>query len=762
MHRWLRNHRWQAAGKLAGICLNGVRLAGMWLLCMVLAGCEDIPQLPKVANTKPIPENAITNAGRGDYDWFMVNGKFEVRAQSDLEVLRRIDQELVRKNLPIAPFVERAEPLRPEGMDDDVYYIFRRYTEPYFDTKPFLTIPFTPKSEGLYSVNSAGDRLVVLGQDLEVWDLETGKRLTAVAAPSSKCTRVLWDFSPEQVVVMDNTSVYRIVAATGQVLDSWSPPQSDEPAVLVRAANAPTYAVSTTQKKLYALGKDLKATHEFKGQLDNPSIAIRPDAKWVLAMSSGSAVRWHISSSRQDVQTLGGLGNQVKLIPLSGNNVDYLVGPQMQAICFNDRETQQLRLLNCDVNPLTHAGAEGTMDGETEWFTGCLSRPAEGGKRQYFIQDLVPETGDFSVEFPLGNEPVLELSIDQSAEVCAVRDARQLSVYRRQCWKDFTGAWTRDHLSLLAGDGRYEQLELAANALRKQARLRNSHGEGFYSVLAATVGEKWAQLEIDEAQRLASVKSGNGNGNFEDRSSILKSLDEWSATGGEFANLASGYRHLEIGRRARGGGYANSVTRSKWDEYEQRNQKILQAVEPLLNGNVKSLGALRLAIASRLNSGQSPEELQPLMKELLESFPYATFSHIDICIHMLPRWGGNAGDGGAYLSSISELLPRPHGDLLYTRVAIGVAQLYQPTILSAEESGISMPRVLRSIDEILELNQLNVNEVEFLIKLAKLANRMDLVEKLARYHVRNFALTRFEPDDYVKTLLGNARLEMAK
>ena len=223
-------------------------------------------------------------------------------------------------------------------------------------------------------------------------------------------------------------------------------------------------------------------------------ISIRPDANWVLGQAKGKIFRWHISPNREEMETLGELGKDEKLLfPVAGSFVDYLVEPQVYAICYNDPETKQLTLLNCESNPLVHAGGIGTVDGTQEWFTSCSSRPDSTGKRQFFIQDLSVDTGVFSVEFPLGPEPVLEMSLDQSTEVCALRDAKQLRIYRRQRWKDLTGRWTIDRLANLAIDGNFTQLELAANELRKQPRLRRNSGEGFYLHLAGTIGTNNAE-----------------------------------------------------------------------------------------------------------------------------------------------------------------------------------------------------------------------------------------------------------------------------
>ena len=740
-----------------GISVKLCNLLFSWvilLLSAALLGCEDVPQLPRVAEATPIADGVVTESGRGSYDWFSVNGVFDVTAPSELEVLSQVDREVVRANLPNLTFTERTEPYRPAGMEDDVYYTYSRLTEPYFDTKPFLTIPFPATANGMYCVNSTGDRLMLLGKQLEVWDLQASKRLTASPLPSSKCTRVICDMNPEQALVMDSTAVYRVVAASGQVLTSWQPPHSDEPVFVVRAANSATYAVSTKSKKMYALGEDLQTTHEFKGPLlDLPLIAIRPDANWVLGLANGIAFRWHISPNREEMEKLGGLGKEEQvLMPIAGSFIDYLVEPQVYAICYNDRETQQLKLLNCDMNPLTHASGMGTVDGTQEWITSCMSRPNREGTRQYFLQDLNVEAGVFSVEFPLGPEPVLEMSMDQLTDVCAIRDARQLRIYRRQRWKDFSGAWTLERLTQLALDGRFEQLELTANDLRKQPRLRNNYGEGYYMSLAETIGSKWAELEIDKS----------ANNDLERTKSDLQTLEKWKSKGSELAILSSGFRHYAIGQKARGTGYVDTVSQSGWDELGKRNESIEKEIRPLLKMKEPSLALLRLAILNGMQLGKAPKDLQPFIKQLIEGYPYSAANHMNLCLHMLPRWGGSPGEGGAYLGSVADLLPQPHADLLYTRVAINFGSIFGTKILMPDESGISVSRVLRSVEPLMERQELRAHDVEFLIKLANEANRADLVEKLANYHVRNFALNRFAQADYARTLLGSARNAMSK
>lgn len=634
---------------------------GVILLCTAVTGCEDVPQLPRVGGRTPIAGDVVTESGRGGYDWFNSNGVFDITPPSELEILSQIDREVVRANLPNLTFTERTEPYRPEGMEDDVYYIYSRFTEPYFDTKPILTVPFQASSDGMYSVSPNGERLVMLGKQLEVWDLKKLTRLTASALPSTRCTRVIWDFKVDHVLLMDNTCVYRVVAATGEVLKTWKPPQSEEPAFVVRAANSATCAVSTKSKKMYVFGEDLQTTHEFKGALlESPRIAIRPDGNWVLGLSNRTVIRWHISPTRNEIEKVAELEKDEQILfPVAGSILEYCVSPQFIGIQY-EAETQKLVVIKCDVNPLAHAGGFGTVDGTQEWFTCCFSRPdSSNGTRQYFLQDLSLVESVFSVEYPLGPEPVLELSMDQSTETCAIRDAKQLRLYRRQRWKDLTGASTFDRLALLTMDGRFEQVELAANELRKQPRLRRTYGETAYANLARSIGMAWADMELDESQ-----------GDTEKRKSTLESLELWKSKGSELAVLSSCFRHSLIGGRSRGGGPASSISQSGWDEYEKRNRNCAEEIKPLLKAKLRSIAVLQLAISSGLNMGESAEDLQPFIKQVVELYPYSTVAHSDICLHMLPRWGGMPGEGGAYLASLADLLPQPNADLLYSRVAI--------------------------------------------------------------------------------------------
>lgn len=332
----------------------------------------------------------------------------------------------------------------------------------------------------------------------------------------------------------------------------------------------------------------------------------------------------------------------------------------------------------------------------------------------------------------------------------AIRDAQQLRVFRRQRWKDFDGQWTIERFVNLALDAQFEQLELAANYMREFPRIRRSFGQLFFRDIASSIGERWALLEMGKLESEDEAAS----------KSTLSKLDHWKAQGSDLAILASGFRHKAIASKARGTGYANTVSQAGFKTHDDRYQLALAEVQPILNRETPPDGALWLAIRSRLSLGESAENLQPLLKKQIECHPYSYDVHAQLCLHMLPRWGGRSGEAGSYLGSLTDLLPYPFSELTYTRVLLVFYKSLGPSILLPHEAGMSISRVMRSIEPLLESNSLDPREIEMLIALICTSNRLDLAQMLANYHVRHFTFTQLAITGKAAEILATARREM--
>lgn len=244
----------------------GTRFRGGLALCVLLAvamGCDGIPQLPSELNVKPVQENVVASVGRGGYDWSYTEGKFEVIAPSDLAVFEKLDPDAVEASIPKQAFVERSEPYRPEGLDDDVYVTFSRLSEPYFDTRPSLTIPFSPTANGMFAIDADGSRLALLAEHLEVWDLPGSRIIEKYSLPSDTCNQVAWSYEPDELLVMDQSTIYCISATSGRTLRRWQPPDADAPAFFACAANSPATVVSTAQGRLYLVDEELRTIDQY-------------------------------------------------------------------------------------------------------------------------------------------------------------------------------------------------------------------------------------------------------------------------------------------------------------------------------------------------------------------------------------------------------------------------------------------------------------------------------------------------------------------
>jgi hypothetical protein len=375
-----------------------------------------------------------------------------------------------------------------------------------------------------------------------------------------------------------------------------------------------------------------------------------------------------------------------------------------------------------------------------------MSRPNLDGSKSYFIQDLRPQDYEFSVSFPLGTEPVLEVSMDQITEVFAVRDATKLRVYRRQRWKDRDGFSTIRELSHLALTGRFQQLELAANDLKSSTRLRGSFGASLYMNLTSQIGKRWADLD-NATQSLT-----------QDRRESLNKLEKWRSSRSELSVLASAFRQYNISQRAYGFGWSNAGSQDSWTV-----DKLLDEIQPLLKEDRPSLPVLRLACLATLQKQENfREELQPLIKRQVELYPFSTVNLVSLCTQLLPNASGSPGECGAYLEVICDLLPSPLRDEVYTFVAASVLRtIHIGDRVTPTQTGISVNRILRSVEPLLEGDPSQF-DVEFVLKFALKNNRTDIAGRAAVYHVENFALVGLSDDETAKKLLLKTRDDLFK
>lgn len=693
----------------------------LFLTCSLTIGCDGGPRLPVDTEKSSLSEGVTTQSGRGGYDWMYSKGRFDIVLNSDLNLFDDLDRKKIKERIPPLVYSEPDRPYRPPEMDDETYRCFSRYTEPYFDTKPFLSIPFTPQSNGLYSFNEAEDRLALIDENLEIWDLPASKLIAKFPCPTKTPVQLSWGRGQDHFIVVDADGVYRVSATSGKVTHHWQPPLSDSPRSLASSGKVTKYAVSTAKGKLYVLDEQLEMTHAYNGRsLSDSRISINSTGTYVLAKVDEEFVRWYLAStSRDQTESLGSVSHDGNLVAIfAGSKYECIVHAFDIHAFDGNRKTAPKHFVLTRKN---HATCMGTVDYTEDWLTCCLSRVNSENQLQYFIQDFFLGDGSASVEFPLGTTPVLEMITSRSTDLFAVREAANLRVFRRQRWKIIDGQWSANDITNLVMKGKHEQAELMTKELVGMPRTRSSPGYSFHNLVAETIGKRWSEVELDSTNQefSSSVR--------QEKTAILKQFDRWRGTSSELSILASACRHLEVGAR-RG---SNQLT--------QRRELARKEIEPLLNKEQPACPTLVLAIRIAHLERRPIEDLQPFIKLLLSFYMFDTGTHTRICEQMMAT-NEEPGAAGRYLASVADLLPRPYSDILYTKVALRCRRSYDEVLFDSRVGGFSVGRTLRGIELLIQEKCLWPHEVESLVKITSSQKRNDLTQKMVVYCIDNFSL----------------------
>jgi hypothetical protein len=160
------------------------------------------------------------------------------------------------------------------------------------------------------------------------------------------------------------------------------------------------------------------------------------------------------------------------------------------------------------------------------------------------------------------------------------------------------------------------------------------------------------------------------------------------------------------------------------------------------------------------DSTQSHEKHLQFVKKLVENYPNSYLIHQEYCTQLLPYRGRNKGMANRYLSSLAEVVPAPFGDQLYTKASLEVFEKLKNDADGRQLTGITVTRLMRGVDSMLKRHEILQSDVEKLMALAASHNRIDIVEKIANYHIHNFAIHRFSPSHHIRTLFINVRDKM--
>ncbi len=136
-------------------------------------------------------------------------------------------------------------------------------------------------------------------------------------------------------------------------------------------------------------------------------------------------------------------------------------------------------------------------------------------------------------------------------------------------------------------------------------------------------------------------------------------------------------RERDMGWRARGDGFANTVTEAGAAEFEKRMLKAVELLRPVLKHPEPPTRAYALAYDCAMSLGMSLDIVRNLNRNMmLSSVKYSPSAHSAVVLLLMPRWHGNPGDSEAYINMIADKLGGEAGDSMYAQMVLFMDQFY--------------------------------------------------------------------------------------
>lgn len=173
----------------------------------------------------------------------------------------------------------------------------------------------------------------------------------------------------------------------------------------------------------------------------------------------------------------------------------------------------------------------------------------------------------------------------------------------------------------------------------------------------------------------------------------LSALREWSGARPESitARVKLAEELVSYAWRARGGGYANTVSQEDWKTFHTHLKQAadLLAAAKGLKAKCPRWWSAMLQVAQGLGAERS--DYEEIFNEAVRANPQYAVYYSRKSTYLLPRWHGKPGEWERFLASTADQIGGEDGDVLYARVAWLMHESVFGNIF--EESKISWNRV---------------------------------------------------------------------
>lgn len=276
---------------------------------------------------------------------------------------------------------------------------------------------------------------------------------------------------------------------------------------------------------------------------------------------------------------------------------------------------------------------------------------------------------------PIKKEPEKPLEKRERREAAAAR--LNLTIIkdpaREECYREMLAI--RPHFN----ESRFDELEALADRYR-QSMERDRHGQ----LMLATF---YSALECDRKEP---------ESRWEQHKGIYKA---WLEAKPESITARTAYTKFLIsyGWKARGGGYASTVTKEGWRLFGERLQQARESF--LASRKLQTRDPILYASAITIARAESwpREDLIGLFKEAFAAYPDDSRCLRGTITYLLPRWHGKEGEWEYFLNVATEK-EGERGDALYAEVVLDYSY-YEENLF--KETAVSWPRTRKGLELLL-------------------------------------------------------------
>ena len=157
-------------------------------------------------------------------------------------------------------------------------------------------------------------------------------------------------------------------------------------------------------------------------------------------------------------------------------------------------------------------------------------------------------------------------------------------------------------------------------------------------------------------------------------------------------------RERDLAWRARGDGFAATVTEAGAAEFRERMQKAIEYLKPVLKNQEPPTRAYSLAYDAAMSLGLSLEVTKSLNHNMMQTMvKYSPSAHAAVVLLLLPRWHGNPGDSEQYIIATADKLGGPTGDAMYAQLILFMEKFYPSAEPLSENVEYDAERLVRGL-----------------------------------------------------------------